>query len=38
MSTKFTRRSVTAGLALGALATPGLGVRPRRDASVDYGR
>ena len=27
MSTKLTRRSVTAGLALGALASPGLGVR-----------
>ena len=30
MSTKLTRRSVTAGLALGALAGPGLGVRLAR--------
>ena len=30
MSTKLTRRSVTAGLALGALASPGLGVRAAR--------
>jgi branched-chain amino acid transport system substrate-binding protein len=30
MSNKLTRRTVTAGLALGALAGPGLGIRPAR--------
>lgn len=33
MSTKLTRRSVTAGLALGALASPGLGIRLARAQS-----